>query len=155
PGRPQGAEHLRAHGGERGRAEPRHAEPRARPRRHEGRAGAHVSAERRARTTTAAPRAMGPDSPAIASRAPGFCAGQVGLDPATGRLVDGGIAAETARVLENLTGVLAAAGCGLADVVKTTVFLADLGEFAAMNAVYARFFPAAPPARSTVQVAAL
>jgi 2-iminobutanoate/2-iminopropanoate deaminase len=98
---------------------------------------------------------MGPYSQAIAAGSLVFCAGQVGLDPATGRLVEGGIAAETARVLENLTAVLAAAGCTLADVVKTTVFLADLAEFAAMNETYARFFPAAPPARSTVQVAAL
>jgi 2-iminobutanoate/2-iminopropanoate deaminase len=84
-----------------------------------------------------------------------FCAGQVGLDPAFGKLVGGGIASETARVLDNLSAVLGAAGLGLGDVVKTTVFLVDLGEFAAMNEVYARYFAVPYPARATVQVAAL
>ena len=113
---------------------------------------------RRVRTTVTAegaPKALGPYAQAVDAGALVFCSGQVGLDPATGRLVDGGIEPETARALENLGAVLGAAGLGLADVVKTTVFMADLGEFAAMNAVYARYFPAPHPARATVQVAAL
>ena len=84
-----------------------------------------------------------------------FCAGQVGVDPATGALVEGGVEAQAERVLRNLTAVLEAAGLTLDDVVKTTCFLADIGDFAAFNAVYARFFGATPPARSTFQVAAL
>ena len=85
-----------------------------------------------------------------------FCAGQVGLDPATGELVEGGVEAQTERALRNLGG-RARRGRLLAtrDVVKTTVFLADIDDFAAMNGVYARFFPDPPPARSTVAVAAL
>jgi len=106
-------------------------------------------------TSDGAPRALGPYAQGVASGALVFCAGQVGLDPATGRLVPGGIAAETARACENLGAVLAAAGLALGDVVKTTVYLADLDEFAAMNAVYGRYFPAPHPARSTVQVARL
>jgi 2-iminobutanoate/2-iminopropanoate deaminase len=84
-----------------------------------------------------------------------FCAGQVGIDPATGKLVPGGLAAEAARAIENLRAVLTAAGLGLADVVKTTVYVVDLGEFAALNEVYGRYFPPPHPARATVQVAAL
>jgi 2-iminobutanoate/2-iminopropanoate deaminase len=84
-----------------------------------------------------------------------YTAGQVGLDPQTGELVPGGIEGQTRQALSNLAAVLEAAGTSLARVVKTTVFLQDMGEFAAMNAVYAEFFPANPPARSTVQVAAL
>ncbi|MCI0476902.1 MAG: Rid family detoxifying hydrolase, partial [Anaerolineales bacterium] len=84
-----------------------------------------------------------------------FCAGQAGLDPATGNLVGGGIEAETRRTLQNLAAVLEAAGTSLNRAVKTTVFLLDMNEFAKMNAVYAEFFPANPPARSTVQVARL
>ena len=114
-----------------------------------------MSAPRRAIETPDAPRALGPYSQAVAAGETVFCAGQVGLDPATGKLVPGGIAAETARVLENLDAVLAAAGLSLGDVVKTTVFLADLTEFAAMNEVYGRHFTAPYPARATVQVAAL
>jgi 2-iminobutanoate/2-iminopropanoate deaminase len=110
---------------------------------------------RRAVTTEAAPRAVGPYAQAVAWGDLVFCSGQVGLDPATGRLVAGGIEAETARALENLAAVLAAAGLGLADVVRTTVYLADLGEFTAMNGVYARYFAAPYPARATVGVAAL
>jgi 2-iminobutanoate/2-iminopropanoate deaminase len=106
-------------------------------------------------TSEAAPKALGPYAQAVDTGSLVFCSGQVGLDPATGRLVDGGIAAETARVCENLQAVLGAAGLALADVVKTTVFLVDLREFAAMNEVYARWFPAPHPARATVQVAAL
>jgi len=106
-------------------------------------------------TSSEAPRALGPYAQAVDTGSLVFCAGQVGLDPATAKLVPGGIAAETARVLENLAAVLAAAGLGLADVVKTTVFLADLGEFKAMNEVYGRYFTPPYPARATVQVAAL
>ncbi len=105
--------------------------------------------------TDAAPRALGPYAQAVVAGDLLFCSGQVGLDPTSGKLVPGGIGAETARVLENLAAVLAAGGLGLADVVKTTVYLVDLGEFAAVNEVYARYFPAPHPARATVQVAAL
>lgn len=110
---------------------------------------------RRAVSSDAAPRALGPYSQAIAAGDLVLCAGQVGLDPGTGKRVPGGIAAETERALENLRAVLGAAGLGLDDVVKTTVFLADLGEFAAMNEVYGRFFTSPYPARSTVQVVRL
>jgi 2-iminobutanoate/2-iminopropanoate deaminase len=84
-----------------------------------------------------------------------FCAGQVGLDPESGALVDGGVEPQTRRVLDNVVAVLAGAGLGLEHVVKTTVFVADLGDFAAINAIYAEYFTTNPPARSTVQVAAL
>ncbi len=84
-----------------------------------------------------------------------FCAGQLGLDPDSGVLVEGGIEAQTRRALENISAVLRGAGTDLASVVKTTVFLTDLADFAAMNAVYAEYFTSEPPARSTVQVAAL
>lgn len=102
-----------------------------------------------------APKAIGPYSQAIRVGEFIFCAGQAGLDPATGNLVGGGIEAETQRVLQNLAAVLAAAGTSFNRVVKTTVFLLDMNEFAKMNAVYAEFFPTNPPARSTVQVARL
>jgi 2-iminobutanoate/2-iminopropanoate deaminase len=102
-----------------------------------------------------APAAAGPYSQAIAAAGFVFCAGQVGVDPATGALVEGGVEAQAERVLRNLTAVLEAAGLTLDDVVKTTCFLADIGDFAAFNAVYARYFGATPPARSTFQVAAL
>ena len=114
-----------------------------------------MSAGRRAVETQGAPRALGPYSQAIAAGETVYCAGQVGLDPATGRLVPGGIGAETARVIENLAAVLGAAGLSLADVVKTTVYVVDLAEFAAMNEVYGKHFAAPYPARATVQVAAL
>jgi 2-iminobutanoate/2-iminopropanoate deaminase len=110
---------------------------------------------RRAITADGAPRALGPYSQAIDAGGIVCCAGQVGLDPVTARLVAGGVAAETARALENLRAVLVAAGLGLDDVVKTTVFLADLADFAAMNEVYGRYFTSPYPARSTVQVAKL
>ena len=111
--------------------------------------------QRTAITAEGAPRVLGPYAQAVAVGDLVFCAGQVGLDPASGRLVPGGVEAETARVLENLAAVLAAAGLGLGDVVKTTVYLVDLGEFAAMNAVYGRYFSPPYPARATVGVAAL
>jgi len=111
----------------------------------------------RAIETTGAPRPIGPYSQAIAAPAGGlvFTAGMVGNDPASGGLVAGGIAAETERALDNLEAVLAAAGLTFADVVKTTVYLLDLAEFPAMNAVYARRMGAHHPARATVGVAAL
>jgi 2-iminobutanoate/2-iminopropanoate deaminase len=105
--------------------------------------------------TDGAPRALGPYAQAVVAGDLVFCAGQVGLDPATGQLVAGGIRAETARACENLAAVLAAAGLGLRDVVKTTVYIVDLAEFAILNEVYGRYFPAPHPARATVQVAAL
>ena len=102
-----------------------------------------------------APKALGPYSQAIRAGDYVFCAGQAGFDPATGRLVEGGIAAETRRVLQNLSAVLEQAGTSIQNAVKTTVFLTDMDEFKAMNAIYAEFFPSNPPARSTVQVARL
>ncbi len=102
-----------------------------------------------------APAAVGPYSQAIAAGHLVFCSGQLGLDPATGQLVSGGLAAETDRVLRNLAAVLEAAGASLGTVVKTTVFMTDLSGFKAMNDVYASHFPNPPPARSTLQVAAL
>ena len=110
---------------------------------------------RRAIRSDGAPAPVGPYSQAVEAGDLVFCAGQIGLDPATGQLVTGGIAAETTQVLDNLRAVLAAAGLGMADVVKTTVFLADLGEWGAMNEVYGRFFAEPYPARAAVQAAAL
>lgn len=109
-------------------------------------------------STQSAPAAIGPYSQAIRFGKLLFTSGQVALDPATGVLVEGGIAEQTVRVFENLTEVLVAGGAGLSDVVKTTVFLKSMGDFAAMNEVYARYLSGegmTPPARSTVQVAAL
>jgi 2-iminobutanoate/2-iminopropanoate deaminase len=113
--------------------------------------------ERRVTTTDRAPKAIGPYSQAISTGDLIFCAGQTPIDPATGKLVAGGIQEQTRRALHNIAAVLEASGSSLARVVKTTVFLADLNDFQAMNAVYAEFFPppVPPPARSTVQVARL
>jgi len=105
--------------------------------------------------TAQAPQAIGPYSQAVVSNGTAYLSGQIPLDPATGQIVEGDIAAQTARVLENLKAVLAACGSSLDQVLKTTVYLKDLGEFARMNEVYARYFPATPPARSTVEVARL
>jgi 2-iminobutanoate/2-iminopropanoate deaminase len=105
--------------------------------------------------TPAAPRAIGPYSQAIVHHGMAYLSGQIPLDPATGELVAGDITVQTERVLANLAAVLEACGSSLGRVLKTTVFLKDLGEFAAMNAVYARFFETNPPARSTVEVARL
>jgi len=105
--------------------------------------------------TDKAPAAVGPYSQAIRAGDFVFTAGQLGLNPATGKLVEGGIEAQTRQALTNLSAVLEAAGASLAQVVKTTVFLHDIGDFKAMNGVYAQFFAANPPARSAVQVAAL
>jgi 2-iminobutanoate/2-iminopropanoate deaminase len=109
-------------------------------------------------STPSAPAAIGPYSQAIRIGGFLYTSGQIPLDPASGHIVPGGIAEQTTRVLDNLQAVLAAAGSGLHQVVKTTVFLQDMNDFAAMNAVYARYFApegVVPPARSTVQVARL
>ncbi len=108
-------------------------------------------------TSLLAPKAIGPYSQAIeTTRARTvYLSGQIPLDPATGELVPGGIEAQTSKVLENLSAVLEAAGAGFQHVVKTTVFLVDLADFPKMNEVYGRAFTRHPPARSTVQVAAL
>jgi 2-iminobutanoate/2-iminopropanoate deaminase len=110
---------------------------------------------RQAISTTSAPAAVGPYSQGIALDDLVFCSGQIGLDPASGALVEGGVEAQAERALQNLGAVLDAAGCTFADVVKTTVFLADIDDFALVNAVYARFMPDPPPARSTFAVGAL
>jgi len=102
-----------------------------------------------------APKAIGPYSQAIKAGGFVFCAGQIALDPATGQLVPGDIAAQADRVLKNLSAVLAAAGTDLDHAVKTTVFLKNISDFAAMNEVYGRYFKTAPPARSTIGVAQL
>lgn len=106
-------------------------------------------------TSDKAPKAIGPYSVAIRTGDLVFTSGQLGLDPATGSLVPGGIEAETRQALTNLRHVLADAGSGLERVVKTIVFLKDMADFAKMNAVYAEFFTENPPARSTIQAAAL
>ena len=106
-------------------------------------------------STNGAPRAIGPYSQALRAGGFLFTAGQVGFDPATGELVDGGIAEQTRQVLANIRAILEAGGSGLGQVVKTTVFLVDMADFAAMNEVYAEAFGAHRPARSTVAVAAL
>jgi 2-iminobutanoate/2-iminopropanoate deaminase len=105
--------------------------------------------------TEGAPRAIGPYSQGMTAAGFLFTAGQVALDPATGELVAGGIADQTTRALENLRAVLGAAGSSLSQVVKTTVFLTDMGDFGQMNEVYGRFFGDHRPARSTVAVAGL
>jgi 2-iminobutanoate/2-iminopropanoate deaminase len=105
--------------------------------------------------TEKAPAAIGPYSQGIRSGGFLFCSGQIPLDPATGKMVEGGIKVQTERVLENLEAVLASGGASLRSVVKTTVYLADLADFPAMNGVYGTFFPEEPPARATVQVAKL
>ncbi len=105
--------------------------------------------------TETAPKAIGPYSQAIRSAGLLFLAGQIPLDPATMQLVEGDIGKQTERVLENVKAILAAAGSSLDRVVKTTVFLKDMNEFAAMNEVYARYFAQNPPARSTVEAARL
>jgi 2-iminobutanoate/2-iminopropanoate deaminase len=111
--------------------------------------------DRQAIATRGAPAAVGPYSQAIAAGDFVFCSGQVHLDPASGALVEGDISTQTARVLQNLSAVLEAAGLSLANAVKTTVFLVDINDFGAMNEVYGRYMPDPPPARSTIGVAAL
>ncbi|HSE39097.1 MAG TPA: RidA family protein [Blastocatellia bacterium] len=105
--------------------------------------------------TDRAPNAIGPYSQAIKANGFVYASGQIPLDPATMQIVEGGIREQTERVLNNLSAVLEAAGSSLDRVVKTTVFLADLEDFASMNETYGRFFGAVPPARSTVQVSRL
>lgn len=106
-------------------------------------------------TSEQAPKAIGPYSIAVKANGFVFTSGQLGIDPTTGALVEGGVEAETRQALLNLKAVLEAAGSGLDQVVKTTVFLRDMNDFSRMNAVYAQFFTQDPPARSAVQVAAL
>ncbi len=106
-------------------------------------------------STEAAPKAIGPYSQAVRWNGLVFLSGQIPLDPATMQMVPGGVAEQTERVLENLKAVLEASGSSMAKVVKTSVFLKDMGEFAAMNEVYGRYFTENPPARSTVEAARL
>ena len=106
-------------------------------------------------TTASAPRAIGPYSQAIRAGQMLFVSGQIAIDPATGNLVEGDASAEARRVLTNVGEILKAAGVSFASVVRTTLFLADLTDFTAVNEVYAQFFPAPAPARSTVEVARL
>jgi 2-iminobutanoate/2-iminopropanoate deaminase len=120
--------------------------------------GVKMPATKQAVSTKAAPAAIGPYAQAVRIGQFLYTSGQVALDPASGALVPGGIAEQTVRVLENLKAVLAAGSASLAQVVKTTVFLKNMGDFAAMNEIYARYFAAdgvVPPARSTVEVARL
>jgi len=102
-----------------------------------------------------APAAIGPYSQGVRSGGLLFCSGQIPLDPATGKMVEGGISEQTERVLLNIEAVLTAGGASLSSVLKTTVYLVDLADFPAMNAVYGRFFPGEPPARATVEVSKL
>jgi len=106
-------------------------------------------------STKDAPRAIGPYSQAIKANGFVFVSGQVAIDPATQQVISGDVAAQTDRVLTNVTGILTAAGSGLQKVVRTTVFLKNMGDFAAMNEVYGRYFSSAPPARSTIEAARL
>jgi 2-iminobutanoate/2-iminopropanoate deaminase len=110
---------------------------------------------RHAVSTAGAPAAIGPYSQGIAVDGFVFCSGQLGLDPGSGELVSGGVEAQAERALRNVAAVLDSAGLAMADVVKTTIFLADIGDFAAVNAIYARHMPDPPPARSTFAVGAL
>jgi 2-iminobutanoate/2-iminopropanoate deaminase len=121
----------------------------------QSRQGGIGPAVREAVSTGDAPAAIGPYSQAIRAGDYLFISGQIPLDPATATLVDGAIAAQTHRVLQNLGAILRAAGASFDRVVKTTVYLADMGEFAAMNEVYATYFPAPAPARATIQAARL
>ena len=105
--------------------------------------------------TDAAPAAIGPYSQAVKAGGLVFCSGQIALDPTTKELIKGDVARETRQVMKNLTAVLEAAGTSLDRVLKTTIFLTDLGDFAVVNEAYGSFFGDAPPARATIQVAAL
>jgi 2-iminobutanoate/2-iminopropanoate deaminase len=106
-------------------------------------------------STNHAPKAIGPYSQAVISNGWIFLSGQIPLDPATGQIVDGDISAQTVRVFENLKAVLEAAGSSLERVVKTTVYLTDMREFARMNEIYATYFTSNPPARATIEAARL
>ena len=110
---------------------------------------------RTAVATESAPGAIGPYSQAISTSGMLFVSGQIPLDPATGKMVEGGIGPQTERVLQNLAAILSAGACSLASVVKTTIFLVDLADFATVNEIYGRAFSAPFPARATVQVSAL
>ena len=122
----------------------------------QGRQGRLIgSTVRHALTTAGAPAAIGPYSQAIVAGQLLFCSGQIPLDPVTGQIVEGDVGAQTRRVLENVRAILVAADTTFDDVVKTTVFLADMNDFAAMNAVYGKYVTDPPPARATVQVARL
>lgn len=114
-----------------------------------------MSHHRHVVSTADAPGAIGPYSQAITAGDFVFCSGQIPLDPASGQIVEGTIEDQTRRVLDNLTAVLEAAGSSLHQVVKTTIFLADMNDFAAVNAIYGEYFKTDPPARSTVQVSRL
>ncbi len=106
-------------------------------------------------TTDRGPKAIGPYSQAVKANGFVFVSGQIAIDPKTQQVIEGAIVPQTERVMENLKGIVEASGSSLDKVVKTTVFLADMNDFAAMNEVYARYFPANPPARATVQVSRL
>jgi 2-iminobutanoate/2-iminopropanoate deaminase len=106
-------------------------------------------------STSEAPAAIGPYSQAVRAGAVVYCAGQIPLDPKTGQIVSGGIDVQTRRVLDNIAAILRAEGLSFEHVVKTTIFLIDLGDFQRVNEIYGSYFNQAPPARSTVQVAAL
>ena len=116
---------------------------------------ASVESMKKIISTTDAPAALGPYSQAVRVGSTIYCAGQIPLDPKTGQMVTGDITAQTRRVMDNIGAILAAEGLGLDHVVKTTIFLTDLADFQAMNEIYGSYFKQAPPARSTVQVAAL
>jgi 2-iminobutanoate/2-iminopropanoate deaminase len=106
-------------------------------------------------TTDHGPKAIGPYSQAVRANGFVFVSGQVALDPKTQQLIEGGIAQQTERVMENLKGIVEASGSTMAKVVKTTVFLTDMNDFSTMNEIYGRYFPSHPPARATVQVSRL
>lgn len=106
-------------------------------------------------STNNAPQAIGPYSQAVKANGFVFVSGQVAIDPATQQVIEGDVSAQTDRVLRNLSGILQAAGTGLDKVVRATVFLKSMNDFAAMNAVYGKYFVGAPPARSTVEVSRL
>lgn len=110
---------------------------------------------RRVVATDAAPRPVGPYSQAVSSHDLVFVSGQLGMDPANGRLVEGGVRSEAVQCLENIKEVLSAAGLGMEDIVKTTIFVTDISTFKSVNEAYASYFQAEPPARSTVGVLAL
>lgn len=115
-----------------------------------------MSEQRTVIATPAAPAAIGPYSQAIAVANLVFCSGQIPLSPESGQLVGAGdVGAQTEQVMKNLQAVLAAAGCGFPDVARCTIYLANMGDFATVNGVYGRYFPANPPARVTIQAAGL
>ncbi len=114
-----------------------------------------IEVPKQAISSSGAPKAIGPYSPALRAGEWLFVSGQIGLDPSTGQLVEGGIAAQTRRVLDNIGALLKAAGLSFSDVVRTTIFLADMNDFASVNEIYAAYFPAPAPARATVQVSRL